>query len=432
MLLTKLNLRTENKNKIIFITPFWNRDNHIGHYRVERIVRWLSHENYEVVVIWSGWKDNLIKKDRWTELEIRDPLRLVTRKVSNQFPETTNREQSTRKLNFRYFIQKIVFYFDRNLIWSLVLINKSIVRNLCKDAKYIISSSPPESIHLASFRLSKKFGLKLIIDMRDGWIDEPLRPNIGKHSFKRMIETKWELKVLKQATVIFVTSIIWKNLLEKRLPTVVGKTTVLTNAYPNDLISIKNLKERKFDNEISLLHAGRFTGSRSTNKMSILLKPLYDAIKSRTNIRVELILLGNLLLKDLNEMEYWKQRFDNENCSLITKDRIPREEMFIEITNVDGLLLLAASEASVPGKAFEYIRSSKPILAVTLKDSAVWQMGQKVPQMFLFDYSAQKPDYTPVEKFLKACQTGEYEYNIPKEYSEEYLSKIFLDTIKNV
>ena len=56
--------------------------------------------------------------------------------------------------------------------------------------------------------------------MRDGWIDEPMRPNIGKHSFKRMIEAKWELKVLKQATVIFVTYIIWKNRLEKRLPTV--------------------------------------------------------------------------------------------------------------------------------------------------------------------------------------------------------------------
>lgn len=424
--------KIENKDTVLIIAPFWKRNDYIGRYRVERIVRWLTSDNYGVIVVWSGLEDNLVKKDKWVELEIRDPLRMFTRKVSNQFPDTTNREQSTRKLNFRYFIQKIVFYFDRNLIWSLVLINKSIVRNLCKDAKYIISSSPPESIHLASFCLSKKFRLKLIIDMRDGWIDEPLRPNIGKHSFKRMIEAKWELKVLKQATVIFVTSIIWKNLLEKRLPTVVGKTTVLTNAYPNDLISIKNSKERKFDNEISLLHAGRFSGSRRTNKMSILLKPLYDTFKSRTNISVELILLGNLLLNDLNEMEYWKQRFDNANCTLITRDRIPREEMFIEITKVDGLLLLAASVASFPSKTFEYIRSSKPILAVTLKDSAVWQMGQEIPQMFLYDYTAQKPDYTPVEEFLKACQTGVYEYEIPEEYSEEYLSKIFLDTIKNI
>ena len=52
--------------------------------------------------------------------------------------------------------------------------------------------------------------------------------------------------------------------------------------------------------------------------------------------------------------------------------------------------------------------------------------------MFLYDYTAQKPDYTPVEEFLKACQTGVYEYKIPEEYSEEYLSKIFLDTIKNI
>lgn len=425
-------MNSDKKVKIIVIAPFWGKSDHIGRYRVERIVRWLSHEKYEIILIWSGWKDKLLKKDKWTELEIRDPLRRFTRKVNNQFSDSTNKEQSKRKRNFRYFIQKIVYYFDRELIWSLILPNKSIVKNICKDAKYIISSSPPESIHLASFRLSKKFKIKLIVDMRDGWIDEPMRPNIGKHSFKRMIEAKWELKVLKQATVIFVTSIIWKNLLEKRLPSVVGKTTVLTNAYPEDLIASNNSKERKFDNEISLLHAGRFTGTRNTNKMNILLRPLYDAFKSRTDIRVKIILLGNLLLKDLNEMEYWKQRFDNTNCTLITRDGMPREEMFIEITKVDGLLLLAASKAFFPSKSFEYLKSAKPILAVTSKGSTIWEIGQNLPQMFLYDFTAKKPDYTPIEEFLKACQTGEYEYNIPEEYSEEYLSKIFLDTIKNV
>ena len=425
-------MKSDEKVKIIVISPFWGKSDHIGRYRIERFVRWLTREKYEIIIIWSGGKDRLIKKDKWVELEIRDPLRIFTRKINNQSSDSLNRKQSTRKLNFRYFIQKIVFYFDRDLVWSLVLINKSITKNICKGAKYIISSSPPESIHLASYLLSKKFKLKLMVDMRDGWIDEPMRPNIGKYSFRRMIEAKWELKVLKQASVIFVTSIIWKNLLEKRLPKVVSKTTILTNAYPDNLISTKNLIERKFDNEISLLHAGRFTGTRSTNKMSILLSPLYDVFKSRTDIRVELILLGNLLLNDLNEMEYWKQQFDNTNCTLITRKRMPREEMFIEITKVDGLLLLAVSKAFFPSKTFEYIKSAKPILAVTLKGSTIWEIGQNLPQMFLYDYTAHKPDYTPVEEYLKACQTGDYKYNIPKEYSEEYLSKIFLDTIKNV
>lgn len=420
------------KNKIVFISPFWNRNDHIGNYRVERFVRWLNPENYEIIIIWSGEKDRLIKKDKWDELEIRDPLRIFTRKINHQSSDSLNRKQTKRKLSFRHFIQKIVFYFDRDLVWSLVLINKAIVKNLCKDAKYIISSSPPESIHLASYLLSKKFKLKLIVDMRDGWIDEPMRHNIGKHSFKRMIEARWEFKVLKQASVIFVTSIIWKNLLVKRLPAVVDKTKVLTNAYPDDLISIKNSKERKFDNEISLLHAGRFTGTRSTNKMSILLRPLYDAFKSRTDIRVELVLLGNLLRGDLNELDYWKQQFDITNCTLITRDRMPREEMFIEITKVNGLLLLAVSKAFFPSKTFEYIKSAKPILAVTSKGSTIWEIGQNLPQMFLYDYTAQKPDYTPVEEFLKACQTGVYEYKIPEEYSEEYLSKIFLNTIDKI
>lgn len=421
---------TDIKQKVIIISPFWNRNDHIGRYRVERFVHWLSYEKYEIIIIWSGWKDKLVKKDKWSELEIRDPLRSFTRSVN--INNQTRSELIGSRFNFRKFVRKIIFYFDNDLIWSFWLTKKATVKNFCKNADIIISSSPPESIHLASYFLSKKFKSKLIVDMRDGWIDEPMRPNMGKYSLKRIVETRWEYKVLKQASVILVTSIIWKNLLEKRLPIAGGKSTVLTNAYPEDLISAKNSIERTATNEISLLHAGRFTGTRSTNKMSILLRPLYNTFKSITDIRVELILLGNLLHSDLNELEYWKQQFDITNCTLITHDRMPREEMFIEITKVDGLLLLAASKAFFPSKTFEYIKSAKPILAVTSKDSTIWEIGQNLPQMFLYDYTKQKPDYTPIEEFLNACQTGVYEYNIPKEYSEEYISKIFLNTIKNI
>ena len=100
-------MNSDNKARIIVIAPFWKQSDHIGRYRVERIVRWLTCENYGVIVIWSGLENNLVKKDKWVELEIRDPLRMFTRKVNNQFYDSKNKEQSTRKRNFRYFIQKV-------------------------------------------------------------------------------------------------------------------------------------------------------------------------------------------------------------------------------------------------------------------------------------------------------------------------------------
>jgi len=425
-------MSSDEKVKIIIIAPFWGKSDYIGRYRVERIVRWLTSDNYNVSVIWSGMEDNIIEKDKWIELEIRDPLRRFTRRVNDQYSDRTNNEQSTRKRNFRYFIQKIVFYFDRDLVWSLVLINKSIVKNFCKDAEYIISSSPPESIHLASYLLSKKFKLKLIVDMRDGWLDESMRPNIGKHSFKRMIEAKCEFRVLKQASVIFVTSTNWADMLKHRIPITDNKVTILTNAYPVDLNIPDYQPNREKLSHISLLHAGRFLGTRCTNRMSILLEPLCNILKSKNELAAEIILLGDLLKNDFEELKYWKQQFINTRTRVITKNRMPRNEMYAELANADGLLLLAATKAFFPSKTFEYIKSAKPILAVTSKGSTIWEIGQNLPQMFLYDFTIKKPDYTPIEEFLNACQTGIYEYDIPIEYSEKYLSKIFLDTIKNV
>jgi len=427
-----LDPHVKNKNKIIFIAPFWNRNDHVGRYRVERLVRWLVGENYHVTILWSGWKDEVVSKERWIEIEIRDPLRRFTQTVNHNINSGVNTKHSKRSFSLRNLIQKVIFYFDRELLWSLWITKKTFVKNVCRNAQIVITSSPPESTHLASYILSKKYNLKLLMDMRDGWIDEPLRNFSRKWSFKKLVEKKIESIIAKSATKIFVTSEVWKKLLTKRLPFVKIKTIVITNAYPNNLNMDFSVQKRNLSSGLTLLHCGRFLGSRSTNKVSILLNPLSVLAEINTNIQVEIILIGNLIHQDHKELIYWEDRLINTRFTLIPQNPVPREEMLVKLNQASGLLLLSASIGSIPSKTFEYIKSGKPIFAVTLKNSAVWQIGWDLPQMFLFDYSAQKPDYTPIEEFLNACQTGVYEYKIPNEYSEEYLSKIFLDTIKNI
>lgn len=425
-------MNSEEKIKIIVIAPFWGRSDHIGRYRIERIVRWLVSDNYRVIVVWSGLEDNLVEKDKWIEVEIRDPLRRFTRKINNRTNIVLTEKQIKKSFSLRILIQKIVFYFDRELVWSIWLTKKAMIKNVCKNAQAVISSSPPESSHLASYILAKKNNLKLLIDMRDGWLDEPMRLYREKWSLKRTIEMRWEFKIIRNASRIFVTSDNWKKLLEHRLPIATNKTTVLTNAYPVDYEVNQNILNRDSSSRIILLHAGRFKGTRSTNKISILLQPLYNILKSKINLEFNIVLLGDLMSEDYNELKYWREQFSSTHSEVITKERVTRMEMYAELAKANGLLLLAATKAFIPSKTFEYIKSAKPILAVTSKSSSIWELGQKVPQMFLFDYTAQKPDYRPVKEFLNACQTGVYEYKIPEEYSEEYLSKIFLSTIDKI
>ena len=166
--------------------------------------------------------------------------------------------------------------------------------------------------------------------------------------------------------------------------------------------------------------------------MNILLDPLFKVLKPKEDLAARIMLMGNLKLEELNELKEWERKFSNSLSSIVHRDRVERTEMFSELARANGLLLLAATKAFFPGKTFEYIKSAKPILAVTIKGSTIWEIGNDLPQMFLFDYTAEELDYTPIEKFLDACSTGSYDYKIPEEFSEEYLSKIFLDKINQI
>lgn len=417
---------------IIVIAPFWNRNDHVGQYRVERLIRWLTGENYSVTIIWSGWKDNFIKKDKLIELEIRDPLRRFTRSKNNRSYIGKKENQTKSGIGLRSLVQKVIFYFDRDLIWSIWLTKKKIIKNVCNNSLVVISSSPPESTHLASYILAKKFGMKLLVDMRDGWLDEPMRKFGKRWSLKKVIEQRWELKVIHRASHVFVTSNNWKKLLEDRISSAASKTTVLTNAYPVNFTAPKYQQHKEKLSSILLMHTGRFLGTRSTNRMSILLQALHKVLSTEKEFETKIVLIGNLQHDDLGELEYWNKQFNVTRSEVINKDRIPRQEMLNELIKANGLLLLAATKAFFPSKTFEYIKSAKPILAVTLKNSTIWQIGQNLPQMFLYDYSDKEKDYSPILKFLDACRTGKYEYEIPEEYSEDHLSKKFIAAIKKV
>ena len=105
--------------------------------------------------------------------------------------------------------------------------------------------------------------------------------------------------------------------------------------------------------------------------------------------------------------------------------------MFDLFLHIHGFLLLSTSYAAVPSKTFEYIKTQKPILAVTLRGSAVWELAKDIPQMFIYDYTSNDKDYDIIHKFLNACRTDKFNINVPNQYTEEHLSKIFMRSIED-
>jgi hypothetical protein len=117
--------------------------------------------------------------------------------------------------------------------------------------------------------------------------------------------------------------------------------------------------------------------------------------------------------------------FTQRGGQLEVVDAVPRREMMRIPHEVDGLLLPSASLAAIPSKLFEYLPTGKPILAVTKGGSAIWRIGERVPQIYLVD-TATSVDSSMVQWFLSTCQNGLARDERPREFGESHLSELFV------
>jgi len=414
--------QTSNKKAVIF-APFWGYSGHVGNYRVDRFVRWLSADGFHVVIVRAGSNSDRCEQPWGVELTVRDALGLYRNASVNQSPIKERRPNRLRRL-----MAYCIFNPDPTVIWAKSAAKDSMVLKESRGALFVLSSSPPESSHIGASILAKKLQNKLIVDMRDGWLDEPLKPLLRTSAVQRWREGILESAVMRQADSILVTSSVWKSLLATRLPYLQDKIKVLTNGYPSEIPPKSNACKRDQLKPIHLLHAGRFTGSRLTQKVEYLLKPLLLSLSGVTTSGL-ITLLGNLEEADLAALAIWRPQFLEKGWSIDVQGAVPRDEMMRILQQADGLLLLSASHAAIPSKLFEYLPLGKPVFAATLRNSAVWEIGSTSKQLFLADYSA--PDVQVGRSFLASCAAGVVadECDVPDCFSESYLGKYFIEKV---
>lgn len=409
---------------VAVIAPFWGQRGHVGNNRVGRFVRWLSCAGYSVVLVRAGSIDKVLEVSWGVEISVRDPFGF--------YPDDSGSGDLSggifvkRKPNrLRRAVALWLFNPDPTVVWSKMVAASSEVNKIICGCSLIVSSSPPESGHVAGLALSKKFNIPHVVDLRDGWLDEPLKPNLVSSSFRRWREGRLEREVVSHAGLVFVTSEVWRELLCRRYSGIDEKVCVVPNGYPeiNDL-----LVERKSDPSESgktvLLHAGRFMGSRSTQRASILLEKLFGHL-SRYGAGPGVVrMIGALTGEDVRDIEFVRSDFLRIGWELEVFQNMPRDAILREMQCADGLLLLSASMAAIPSKLFEYIASMRPIFVVTLRDSAVWSLSKKLPQAVVVDDA--KNDYGD-EYFLG--RVVELPGAVPYEFSDGALSERFLSLI---
>lgn len=411
-----------NKKKAIIIAPFWGMDTHVGLKRVTRFVKWLHAANVFVVVVCASKKEYVLEREWGVEIAVRDPFEFYSGSL-----------QSTIKVRkpskFRQIIAKILFNPDPTVVWAKKLVKDKQVLSNAAGANFVISSSPPESSHVAGALLAKKINAKLIVDMRDGWLDSPLKSWLQKYRLQRWREGRLEKNILTQADKIFISTSGLYTLLTKRLPFVKNKTTLLTNGYSVAKESFLS-QDRGNSNAISLLYAGNFTKSSLARKPHYLFEAFYYWIKN-SSIKGKIELLTCLLPDDEIEVSEYMKTYAESGWLIDVKNMVNNKELKQLMCNSDGLLLLSVDFIALTGKLFEYLPTGKPILTVTQKDSELWNFAKNNPQMFLVDYENPSEYVSTIDNFINACKERVIFNCLPIEFSEEYLGKLFIKSFLN-
>lgn len=408
----------EMQKKAVLFAPFWRQPNHVGTYRVDRFRRWLIDAGYSVVVIRAGSSD-AEREEAWgLEITVRDPLGF--------YPDPTpgSTHVSMRKPNkLRRAVACWLFNPDPTVIWARMAARSRRVLQATQGADFILSSSPPDSAHVGAWRISRRLSISHIVDLRDGWLDEPLRPVLHNSAFRRWRERRLEAPILHNAKRIQVTSDVWKKLLCARYPTLTGKVQVLTNGYPEHVSMPDSGATRTPGSPFVLVHAGRFTDSDSRRRPALLLEPLLHELSAQQSIGV-VQLLGVLSEDDLAFIEPFKDRYARIGWRLECPGSLPRTELLNVLSSADGLLLLSTSHAAIPSKLFEYIPTGKPLFVVTHRESAVWNICSELPQAVLVEIGSENGVSESDPPFYQKTET-----QIPPGYSEESLKKTFREVI---
>ena len=271
---------------------------------------------------------------------------------------------------FMRFVRGNFFIPDARVSWvapSVAFLSQYIKEH---GIKTIISTGPPHSMHLIANELVKTHvNLKWIADFRDPWTTIGYHNDLYMTPWAQKKHLKLESAVLQSAHMILTTSYTTKALFSKKTSTPIE---VITNGFePFEYSGLMRPEENKF----SLVHIGSLLSKRNPK---ILWEAIGELVTENKVFAGQLSLDFVGLVSD-EVKESIAAHGLTSYCNFygyISHDEARKQQYTAHLL----LLIEIDSEAHkgiIPGKVFEYLQSSRPILAIGPQD---WDVAQVLPE----------------------------------------------------
>ncbi len=232
---------------------------------------------------------------------------------------------------------------------------RRLVRDHGVDA--IFASGPPYSGLVLAALLGRATGVPFVADLRDDWAGNPLagRRNPTQALTELPLE-RWTMR--RSARVVHVTegSV---ELYRHRYPELSERMVLIRNGYDEEDVD-RIAPARKAAGELRILHAGSLKDGRDPSPLLQAMALL--AARDRRYGRIRFRQVG-ATHRAIQEGASSSRVADQVEW----RGPVPRAEAVRLMGDADVLLLLPTPEAptAIPGKAYEYLRTGRPVLVLS-------------------------------------------------------------------
>ena len=414
--------------RVLIISYYWPPTGGSGVQRWVKFAKYLPAEGWQPV-IYTPENPEQLAVDASLEAEVPTEAEIIRRRIVEPYEmykkllRKSGHSKEAVEVNpvnaqNKSFLQKVAMWIrgnffrpDPRCLWirpSVRFLKKYLIEH---PVDLIVSTGPPQSMHMIGRRLARETGLPWIADFRDPWTKIFYFKHLSMTRATERWHHKMEKKVLDDATSVVAVSPLVQQDFQAMTQTPVE---LITNGFDECDFHQEPFKMAEGGPQqlFTITHTGLFAADGNPTVLwEVLAEKCRTCEEFRKSLRINLIgKTDEQIIKAAHDAGLGDNVYDlgyQHHARAVDEQR-----------KASLLILPLRKEpeykAVLPGKLFEYLASYRPILGIGQPDGAMSMILDSTKTGVVFDWE----DKVAIAKYIDECWEKHLEGSLRVEGSD--------------